>query len=730
MLFPYYIPYNLSDHVKDITLIRNTNNKPYSAVSIDFDDNTDIQTFFRNFDVINYVYGNTGTHTLRLSAYYSGGTDVQLATIKIYDNFEPFDTSTFFDYISATTNNYSLPGSRTQLVQSNDWVTADNINAAFLTLSENLSYLENLCHRPDFRGDETLIAWLGTSDLNWINFDYSLLGSNNNDFISTFGNQLLQITTTDLDYLSAVGFDNIVDLAVQDDSNLGNKLYIIDGTSVAILSSDVNATLMLSTNNIQFNKTFGTPNSIDVDSLGNIYVADTSNNEVYKFRFVNNQLVLQTSVGGLGTNLDNYRVNVPNHVRIDSNDRVIISDRDNYAIKIYDNLLNWVNTINLDTSYGKVLALAVDKQDDSIFVITNTKFLQRYDKDGNISIRTLLPVVNINIVQAFTEFAGNYLYVVCIGSIYKFTRDGLFLRVMSVPVNDTQAINETTTGRSDLHNQTIIGTRTKIFRIDSTPPLLNIRPYTQSLYYDFDSIKIQPKEGVEDWVYNRALNRMIHNHIVFARNIFAKFIRGVNTANTLEYFVLGNRNFDEILTFELSDDLYIGMNEPVLVNVVNRALGTIYDFQIKALSAISPEITTLFTTIPDLDINTVIIPTPTPTPTVIPTPTPTPTPSVTPTPPPYVYITFFGNTLGSTSAPGIVQIKSPVIGMSVFTTIPYGSSVAVPPGTNVDLRAVADMGSTFSTWSVHTQYLSAGPTVNPNVIETPAVSIVLVAEFV
>jgi hypothetical protein len=600
MLVPYYIPYNLSDHEKSITLVLNTNGRTYSAVEVDYGEGGDVVSYPRNFEVINYVYGNTGTHTLRLSAYYQGGSDVQLATIKIYDNFEPYDTSTFFDYISATTNNYTLPRSKTELVQSNDWVTADNINAAFLTLSENLSYLEQLCHRPDLRGNETLIAWLGGPTLEWTNFDYSLLGSNTNDFVSTFGNQLIQITTTDLDYLSAVGFTSIVDIAIQDDNNVGNMIYLIDGTRVAILSSDVSATALLSTSNIQFNKTFSSPNSIDVDSIGNIYVADPGNNEVYKFRYVNQQLVLQTSVGGLGVNTDKYRTNTPNHVRIDSQDRIIISDKENYAIKIYDNLLSWVHTIDLDQSKGKALALAIDKQDDTIYVITDSKYMHRYNKNGTLIATTLLSALTFNIVQAFIEFAGNYLYVVCVGAVYKFTRDGLFLKTMTVPGNNGQAANDVISGRSDDHNQTFVASRTKIFRIDSTPPILNIRPYTQNLYYSFEDIKIDPKEGVEDWVYNRALTRLIHNHIVFARNVFAVYERGVTTANTLQYFNINSRPFDQILTFDISDDMFIGMNEPVLVNVVNRALGAIYDFQVEALESISPRIRPLYVTIPSL----------------------------------------------------------------------------------------------------------------------------------
>lgn len=600
MPLPYYIPYNLSDHVKPIAFIQNTGTRSYSSVSIDFDDDGSIQNYQRNFDTIDYVFNNTGSHTIRVSAYYSGGVTVQLVTVNIYDSFEPYDTTTFFDYISATSNNYNLPHNKTELLQSNDWVTSDNINAAFYTLAENLSYLEQLCHRPDLRGDETLISWLGGTSMSWVPYDYSLLGNADNNFISTYSNQLLEITDNHLDYLSAVGFNNIVDISVQNDNNRGSKLYLIDDTKVVILSSDSSATLMLSTNNIQFNKTFSQPNAIDVDSIGNIYVADVSNNEVYKFKYVNSQLIIQTSVGGTGTASDNYRMNSPNQVRIDTNDRVIISDRDNYAIKIYDSLFGWIDTITLDSTKGKTVALAIDRADNSIFIVTSLKYLLRYSSSGELMSSIQLTVLPSSILQAFVEYAGNYLYVVCTGIVYKFTRDGLFLKIVSEPLTDTLSANDVTSGRSDDHNQTFITSRTKVFRIDSTPPILSIRPYTQSLYYDFSYIGINPKEGVEDHIYNRALYRLIHNHIVFARNVYATFVRGVNTSNTLEYFIVGSRSYNDILSFDVSDDMYIGMNEPVLVNVVNRALDYIYDFQIRALSSIAPRIKTLYTVIPVL----------------------------------------------------------------------------------------------------------------------------------
>lgn len=602
-ILPYYIPYNISDHNSPITLILRTNSKSYTSVDVDFDDGTDVVEYSRNFNVISYVYQNSGTHTLKLSAYYAGGANVQLAYINIYDDFDIHDTSTFADHISATTNNYSLPYKYKDLVQSNDWVTADNINAAIYNLTENFKYLESLCHRPDLRGTETLVSWLGGTSLDWYNIDYFLLGNNTNDFITTidssntlYNNNFIQINTTSQEnlstgYLSAVGFDNIVDITVKDDSGLGNLLYVIDGTRIICLSSDVEATKLLDTDKVQFNKLFTTPNSIDVDSIGNIYVVDSSNNELYKFRRVNDKLILQNAIGGYGTITDTYHFSTATHVRIDSTNRIIVSDRDNYAIKIYDNLINWIRTITIDSNRGKVVGLSVNKKDDSITVVTSNKYIIQFDSDGNeiyVIQSNILP--SSGIVQSFIDYTGNYLYIVSIGVIYKFTRGGLFLKTLDVPISDNTNANLIISGRCDNHNQSFVASKTKIFRIDSTPPTVSIKPYTDTQYYTYDDIKIGIKEGVEDWVYNNAIIKLIHNHVVFSRNIVSVFNRGVSSANKLIRFDISNRPYTDVIIFPVSNDMLIGMNEPVLVNTVNRALGEIYKFQETILDTISPRI--------------------------------------------------------------------------------------------------------------------------------------------
>lgn len=602
MNVPFYIPYNISNLIDPIILSLNTTgSKIYSAINIDFDDNASIITYLHNFNEIDYVYQNIGTHTVTISAHSQGDRiDIMVFTVEIYQDFAPYDNKTLSDYISATTNDYKLPYNQNDFIQSNDWVVADNINAAFSAIYINFQYLENLCHKPNLRGGEQLVDWLSILPEGWVTFEYFLLGTDDNNFISTSQDQLLDVLANSTAYLSASSnFSNIVDIALLDNKN-GNIIHLIDGTHVTVLSSGQTANIMLSTNNIQFNKVFTTPNSIDVDSLGNVYVADIGNNEVYKFRVVNGEIIQQNVISGLGNINDNYRLNNPNQVRIDSNDRVLVSDRDNYAIKIYDNLITWLTTVSVTSAYGKVLGMCIDPFDDSIFTITDAKNLLKFNSAGQFQYSISLPNLTSSIYQCFMDFNGNYVYVVCSGGIFKYTRDGLFLKTLSLPVVDNQSANQLTTGRYDDHDQMFICSRSRVFRVDDTPPIIDIKPDTSVFYYQLDEISININEGVEDWVYNKSLNRLVHNHKVFAENLYNIFVRNVTTDNKLLSFTTNVRSLNGQLKFVIDDNLYIGANEHILVNTINRVFIQLYNFQLQALKSISPQIMTSFTVVPSL----------------------------------------------------------------------------------------------------------------------------------
>jgi hypothetical protein len=602
MNVPFYIPYNISNLVDPIVLSLNTTgSKIYSAINIDFDDKGSITTYLHNFNQIDYVYQNVGTHTVTISAHSQGDRiDIMVFTIEIYQDFAPYDNNTLSDYISATTNDYNLPYDQNDFIQSNDWIVADNINAAFSAIYINFQYLENLCHKPNLRGGEQLIDWLSILPEGWVTFEYFLLGDDNNDFISTSQDQLLDVLANSTAYLSASSnFSNIIDIALLDNKN-GNIIHLIDGTFITVLSSGQTAAIMLSTNNIQFNKVFTTPNSIDVDSLGNVYVADTGNNEVYKFRVVNGEIIQQNVISGLGAISDNYRLNNPNQVRIDSNNRVLVSDRDNYAIKIYDNLITWIATINVTSAYGKILGMCIDPIDDSIFAVTDAKNLLKFNSAGQFQYSVLLPNLTSSIRHCFMDFNGNYVYVACTGVVFKFTRDGLFLKTLSSPVVDNQSANQLTTGRYDDHDQMFICSRSRVFRVDDTPPIIDIKPDTSSFYYKLNEISIDINEGIEDWVYNKSLNRLIHNHKVFAENLYNVFVRNVTTDNKLVSFTTNVRSLNDQLKFIIDDNLYIGANEHTLVNTVNRVFVQLFNFQLQALKGISPKIMTSFTVVPSL----------------------------------------------------------------------------------------------------------------------------------
>jgi surface protein len=82
---------------------------------------------------------------------------------------------------------------------------------------------------------------------------------------------------------------------------------------------------------------FNSPQAIDVDSAGNVFIVDTDNNRVEKF---NSSGVYQTSFGSSGTGDGEF--DAPTGIAIDDDDYIYVSDTGNNRIQKFDSALEFV----------------------------------------------------------------------------------------------------------------------------------------------------------------------------------------------------------------------------------------------------------------------------------------------------------------------------------------------------------------------------------------------------
>jgi len=120
------------------------------------------------------------------------------------------------------------------------------------------------------------------------------------------------------------------------DSAIG-RVYVADTKNDRVVVLNVSGSGQLSFN-FDFDGSGGgggqvdRPYDVGTDSLGNVYVADTHNNQVQKF---NKLGVYLDSAGGF---------NKPSGIAVDGADRVVVADTDNHHVDVLDDVLNNITT--------------------------------------------------------------------------------------------------------------------------------------------------------------------------------------------------------------------------------------------------------------------------------------------------------------------------------------------------------------------------------------------------
>jgi len=221
-----------------------------------------------------------------------------------------------------------------------------------------------------------------------------------------------------------------------------------------------------------------------------------------------------------------------------------------------------------------------------------------FDKNSN-----LLNTYNISEVPSTASVkkllidpTSTFFYVVTESYLYKYTTTGLFVNRISNPskeVNTLGIAEDIVTAFIDDRCYIHITTPTRVFKFIDLP--LTTELYNKSLvssyYSPLSTYNIGENEYIQDWVYNRAINRIYNNHEVLAKNINAKYVVNVdNNSNLISFFARELSGGDTVDSLSATESSFIHSNEIVSSAVVNRTLDYIYNAQRAILSAIKPEV--------------------------------------------------------------------------------------------------------------------------------------------
>ena len=127
---------------------------------------------------------------------------------------------------------------------------------------------------------------------------------------------------------------------------------------------------------------FSLPDAIAVDSSGNVYVTDTVIHRIQKFDSHGKYL---TQWGSLGSS--NGQFNGPYDIAVDSSGNVYVADRNNHRIQKFDSngmfITKWNSTRPGEGQYSYPQAIAVDSSGNVYVTDLSYHRIQKFDSNGN-----------------------------------------------------------------------------------------------------------------------------------------------------------------------------------------------------------------------------------------------------------------------------------------------------------------------------------------------------------
>lgn len=489
--------------------------------------------------------------------------------------------------------------------QPNDTVSSDLLNLKLNHLYENFVYLYNasLISSNVIPVSSTAVASVtaGYNKFKWYR------NVNTSEFVSISSD------------FGLTGLDNTNLLYLIKNVDTGTySTFMGTSTAIAAFNFDEDAsylTLSQAINEVEpgfgvYYQSITAFETIDYD----LFVLDNKLNKLVKYDasgYFTNDIITQNSlryinsIGNFGSPNSKLEFNSPTGITTYSKSLYVL-DSGNKCVKKYDTDLNWLATYRLSVDLKDLnpLDIAADSS-GNIFILTNKNFIKYDNTFQNKEIFDTLityPGEYFNKI-VFSKFNKDIFYLVSDRNIYK--------KIASTP-SDTigkyllylynyNLPNDKITGFASTSND--VGDRNLIFSFFNNTGKLGNFFDNLNLYdvlrirdfdvYSFDQIKFNKEEYLQNWVFNKAISKLLINHMRFRDQIAGKFIGSQDNKGNIIFE--GTRYLlpDELDSIFFSQDLafYIGVNEITSSSVFNRITKKIYDIQIALKNVLNAEVT-------------------------------------------------------------------------------------------------------------------------------------------
>lgn len=541
-----------------VTFNNQTQVVPASTTSILFDNLNDTGV---------YSISISGGTLSALSAAYPVITKSYSNAITVVDAFDTFNPKA-----RVINEPLVLPYTLDEIfIAPNDFIVSSNINASLTKLYANYQYLKDKAEFNDTKLPVGFNKWLGSTEDSfdkWRYLDGGWPGIFNTISDGEFKDIIAVCVSKNDKLVIANRLSNGNDVITVFDLDL---LSASKGIKSSIISED------------KFNRIV----SMDIDTDNRLHVLDGGNNSVYVFdlSLIEGLAIfpLIKTIGGLGNASRPYRFKAPTDIHVSANGNIYITDAGNDVVKVYNNKLthlfnlshsDWVmqNDIVSVSTIGTTSYVLRDN--GNVYVFNGVNYIQTFS--------TILNPFNGRPIRIYcNNVDSGIIYIVYNTHVSKVTIDGVYIgyfKPLYTPyVDDLRCITQF--GRNIL-----IGDRRAIYNTVDFISLKNILTPIDDLEWKLNDILIQDNDLVQDWVYNTVFNRLRDNLELYVKNLHSKYVFDIDITGQVTANIIQMPTSElPVLSFTQS---YIGQNELVFADVLNRVLKQMYENQEAILTSI------------------------------------------------------------------------------------------------------------------------------------------------
>ena len=358
---------------------------------------------------------------------------------------------------------------------------------------------------------------------------------------------------------------------------------------------------------------------------------------------------LVKTLGGDGSSLIKNRLKNPESISIYKN-KIYILDNGHSSLKVFDLEFNFIHEFKShfvfrNNKIGRPISIVVDEMSNTDtlpkgYILTDIGTILPYNVINNNIDTPIYPFslydTRVNTLSAYKEFnkfskivncksSKNIFYVCTNKSIYKYYKTNLFkpltvfnLSAANITIADNNlsaqkilsfdtalhdnvdymAVTTTTVSActaSMYNNSSTLSsadykTATYLIADDNvSTKLYNTSFYTN--YFSLSDIVILPQEIVNNITFNKTFKKLIYNHFSLFENLNKKIYSYYSDLRIPTLSTIAPHTFDLPDSFSINDNFYIGVNEPLITDIVNRPIKKIYEQQKDIFNAIKEEYT-------------------------------------------------------------------------------------------------------------------------------------------